>query len=150
MKAPPLPLEEAQARLLRLAAVMPVDTMPVEGAVGRYLAEPLAARRTQPPADLSAMDGYAVRGDDLAGPWRVVGESAAGHPFMGALAKGQAVRIATGALVPANADCVILQEDVAREGADLRISGEAPDPRLGLSNGNMQRPVPAGRAALLC
>jgi molybdopterin molybdotransferase len=125
---PPLPLEEAQARLIALAPSMPVETLPVEAAIGRYLAASLAARRTQPPADLSAMDGYAVRSDDLAGPWAVIGESAAGHPFEGSLSPGEAVRISTGALMPAQADCVILQEDIAREGAAIAISGERPDP----------------------
>ena len=75
---PPLPLAEAQQRLLSAAEPLPAETIAVEQAVGRYLAEPLAAARTQPAADLSAMDGYAVRADDLAGPWRVIGESAAG------------------------------------------------------------------------
>jgi molybdopterin molybdotransferase len=125
---PPLTLEEAQARLIALAPSMPVETLPVEAAIGRYLAAPLAARRTQPPADLSAMDGYAVRSDDLAGPWTVIGESAAGHPFEGELARGEAVRISTGALMPVGAAYVILHEDIAREGAVIAISGERPDP----------------------
>lgn len=126
--APPLPLEEAQARLIALAPVMPVERLPVDAAIGRYLAAPLSARRTQPPADLSAMDGYAVRGDDCAGPWQVVGESAAGHPFAGVLARGEAVRISTGALMPRDAQCVILQEDIARDGATIRLSGDGPEP----------------------
>lgn len=125
---PPLPLEEAQARLIALAPPMPVETLPVEAAVGRYLAAPLLARRTQPPADLSAMDGYAVRADDCTGPWRVIGESAAGHPFEGALAAGEAVRISTGALMPADAGCVILQEDIARDVDRISLAGDGPEP----------------------
>ncbi|MBM3595975.1 MAG: molybdopterin molybdotransferase MoeA [Alphaproteobacteria bacterium] len=125
---PPLTLEDAQARLIALAPLMPVETLPVDDAIGRYLATPLAARRTQPPADLSAMDGYAVRSNDVAGPWSVIGESAAGHPFAGLLSPGEAVRISTGALMPADAACVILQEDIVREGAVIAISGERPDP----------------------
>src|SRR6185437_5744834 len=78
---PPLPLAEAHERLLAQVAPLGVESVRTERAVGRYLARPLLAARTQPAADLSAMDGYAVRADDLSGPWRVVGESAAGHPF---------------------------------------------------------------------
>ena len=125
---PPLPLEEAQARLIALAPAMPIELLPVEAAMGRYLAAPLAALRTQPAADLSAMDGYAVRGDDCAGPWKVVGESAAGHPFVGKIARGEAVRISTGALMPADTRCVLLQEDIARQGEVIALSGDGPDP----------------------
>ncbi len=125
---PPLPLEEAQARLIELAPKMPIEVLPVEAAMGRYLAAPLAALRTQPAADLSAMDGYAVREGDCAGPWTVIGESAAGHPFEGTLASGEAVRISTGALMPADAGCVVLQEDIAREGEAIALSGEGPEP----------------------
>jgi molybdopterin molybdotransferase len=84
----PLSLEEAQARLMALAPQLPSERVDIAGALGRYLATSLCARRTQPAADLSAMDGYAVLADDLVGPWRVVGESAAGHPFSGEVRKG--------------------------------------------------------------
>ncbi|MEP6867514.1 MAG: gephyrin-like molybdotransferase Glp [Novosphingobium sp.] len=125
---PPLPLEQAQARLLALADALPVERVDVASALGRYLAEPLTARRTQPSAHLSAMDGYAVCGPDLSGPWRVIGESAAGHPFGATVASGQAVRIATGALLPQGADAVVLQEDVARHGDTLTLTGTLPHP----------------------
>ncbi len=128
MNRPPLSLEDAQARLLALAAPLPVEHVDPAGALGRYLAEPLLARRTQPACDLSAMDGYAVTEGDMAGPWRVVGESAAGHPFSGTLKSGEAVRISTGATMPAGAAAVILQEDLAREGDRLTLTGEAPAP----------------------
>lgn len=128
VRAPPIPLAEAQARLLALAAPLPIERVDVTGAVGRYLAGPLKARRTQPAADLSAMDGYAVRADDLSGPWRVVGESAAGHPHQGSLAAGEAARIATGALIPPGAGAVLLQEDIEREGDTIRFVGELPSP----------------------
>ena len=124
----PLPLAEAQARLLALAAALPIERVPIADALGRYLGEPLTARRTQPPANLSAMDGYAMRSADLPGPWRVIGESAAGHPFAGALAVGEVVRIATGALVPAGADMVLMQEDADRNGDALTLTGEPPVP----------------------
>ena len=127
-KAPPLPLEEAQARLLALAKPLPVERVDAESALGRYLAEPLAARRTQPAADLSAMDGYAVIAGDFAGPWRVIGESAAGHPYCGSIARGEAVRISTGAVLPEDATGVILQEDVRRDGQTLVLTGEPPEP----------------------
>jgi molybdopterin molybdotransferase len=125
--SPPLALEDAQERLLALAPPLPVERIDVASALGRYLAAPLIARRTQPAADMSAMDGYAVRADDLAGPWHVIGESAAGHPFKGEIAPGQAVRIATGALMPADADAVILQGDVLRQRDCVRLTGDGPE-----------------------
>jgi molybdopterin molybdotransferase len=70
------------------------------------------------------MDGYAMPADDAAGPWSIVGESAAGHPFTGKLATGQAVRISTGALMPVGAGLVLLQENATREGDQLRLNGE--------------------------
>jgi molybdopterin molybdotransferase len=128
VKQPPLPLEEAQARLLALVEPLPLECIEAAGALGRFLAEPLLARRTQPAFDLSAMDGYAVAADDLAGPWRVVGESAAGHPSAAPVAPGTATRISTGAVMPGAAGAVILQEDVVRDGDRLSLTGEAPSP----------------------
>ena len=125
-----LSLEEAQKRLLDGVEPLGSETLPVEAALGRYLAEPLVARRTQPAADLSAMDGYAMRDGDLAGPWRVVGESRAGHPYEGPLAAGEAVRISTGALMPADAGAVLLQENAVRADETLSLNGEGdPTPR---------------------
>ena len=121
----PLPLEQAQARLLALAAPLATERLPVTEALGRYLAEPLTARRTQPAAAMSAMDGYAVRGADVPGPWSIVGESAAGHPFGGVVRAGQAVRIATGALVPPGADTVLIQENCECDGARLILIAAA-------------------------
>jgi molybdopterin molybdotransferase len=123
-----LMLAEAQARLLALAVPLPVERVPVADALGRYLAEPLVARRTQPSADLSAMDGYALRAADLPGPWRVIGESACGHPYGGSVGFGEAVRIATGALLPDDADLVLMQEDARREGDSLAQTGTSPEP----------------------
>ncbi|WP_159975763.1 MULTISPECIES: molybdopterin molybdotransferase MoeA [unclassified Novosphingobium] len=125
---PPIPLEEAQARLLALAHPLPVEHVDVEGSLGRYLAQPLHARRTQPATDLSAMDGYAVTAGDLSGPWRVIGESAAGHPYPGTVTTGEAVRISTGAILPAGAEAVFLQEDLARQANDITLTGEPPEP----------------------
>ena len=118
------PLELAQAWERLLAAIEPLaaETVAAERAVGRCLATLLLAARTQPAADLSAMDGYALRADDLAGPWQVIGESAAGHPFEGELAAGRAIRISTGALMPAGDCAVVLQENTARDGATVEIN----------------------------
>lgn len=121
----PLGLEEAQARLLALAPVLPPETVPTHAAIGRILAADIRAARTQPAADLSAMDGYALSPGE--GPWRVVGESRAGAPHAGALAAGEALRISTGAIVPAGADRVLLQEDALREGDSL-AAAELPPP----------------------
>jgi molybdopterin molybdotransferase len=127
---PPLPLAEAQERLLSAVEPLAVDTVAAELAIGRYLAEPLIAARTQPAADLSAMDGFAVRADDLTGPWRVIGESSAGHPFAAELRPGEAVRISTGALMPPGDGAVLLQENAAREGDSLTLNGQGePTPR---------------------
>jgi len=126
--ATPLRLPDAQARLLALVKPLPVERVDVPSALGRYLAEPLVAQRTQPAARVSAMDGYAVRADDLAGPWRVVGESAAGHPYTGTVAPREAVRISTGALLPAATDAVIVQEDTAREDGTITLTGSGPEP----------------------
>lgn len=123
-----LPLPEAQARLLAMAQPLPEERVTVDQALGRYLAEPLVAARTQPPADLSAMDGYAVRVADLPGPWQVIGESACGHPYGGLVGAGEAVRIATGGLLPHGADMVLMQEDADRDGRALRLTGTAPAP----------------------
>ncbi|OAN62792.1 molybdopterin molybdotransferase MoeA [Sphingomonas sp. TDK1] len=121
-----LPIAEAQARLLALAGRTPVEMVPLAEAVGRWAAEPIAARRTQPENDLSAMDGYAIRFADLPGPWIVIGESAAGKGFAGTMAPGEAVRIFTGAPMPAGADTVLVQEEAARDGDRLSLAGEGP------------------------
>ncbi|WP_225206844.1 molybdopterin molybdotransferase MoeA [Novosphingobium huizhouense] len=126
--AAPLALEEAQRRLVWMAPALPIDHRASAECAGFYLAHPVTARRSQPEAPLSAMDGYALRAADLPGPWRVVGESAAGHPFAGAVASGEAVRISTGAVVPEGADMVLMQEDARREGDRLVLTGTPPTP----------------------
>lgn len=118
-----LTVEEAQAQMLALIAPLPLEVLPVEHAVGRYLAEPVLAARTQPPADLSAMDGYAVAG---AGPWRTVGESRCGEPFDGVLAVGQCVRISTGAILPEGAVRILIQEDATVAGSQVTPTEEPP------------------------
>lgn len=118
-KAPLMTVEEAIGLVTAGVSALGVEQVPVALADGRVLAQDLPARRTQPPADMSAMDGYAVRGGDIAQtPARlaVIGESAAGRPFTGSVGPGQTVRIFTGAVVPEGADTVVIQENVTREG----------------------------------
>lgn len=121
----PLPLEEAQRRLLALARPLQAETLGVDQALGRFLAADLRAARTQPSADLSAMDGYALAGT---GPWSLVGESRAGHPFAGCVEPGSAVRISTGAAIPQGATTVLVQEDARSDGSVVQLAGEMPLP----------------------
>lgn len=119
-------LDDARTRLLALATARPAITLPLHMTTGLVLAEALSARRDQPAADLSAMDGYAVRSADLPGPWQVIGESAAGRPFARSIGPGEAARISTGAMIPDGADCVVVQEDVVRDGERLTLTGDGP------------------------
>lgn len=102
-----------------LGDLKPVDTeiVSISEADGRVLAEDIIARRTQPPSDVSSMDGYAVKysDDTVSGPkrYRVIGESPAGGAFAGQVNNGEAVRIFTGAALPDGADSIIIQEDVS-------------------------------------
>ncbi|HEY8615717.1 gephyrin-like molybdotransferase Glp [Phenylobacterium sp.] len=111
-----LPVDDARARMLAEVAALPAETAPLARATGRVLAEDVEARRDQPPFPASAMDGYAVRAADCPGALRIVGESAAGHGYEGAVGAGEAVRIFTGAAVPVGCDAVVIQEDCRREG----------------------------------
>ncbi len=107
-----LSVDDALARVLSDAARLGEEEVALAKARGRTLSRDLIAKRTQPPVDVSAMDGYAVRAADLrAGPVRLVGESAAGHGYGAALRAGEAVRIFTGAPTPEGADAILLQED---------------------------------------
>jgi molybdopterin molybdotransferase len=114
-----LPVDKALARVLDGAAPLPPETIPLADAFGRVLADDISARRTQPPTAVSAMDGYAVRGDDVAtapATLTVIGEVAAGHPFARPLAAGQAARIFTGGVMPVGSDTVAVQEHASRDG----------------------------------
>ena len=115
---------EAQARLLALASPLPSVELELTKAARHYLHGPLHATRTQPAADLSAMDGYALSAVAFPGPWHVIGESAAGQPFAGVLEHNQAVRIFTGAHIPAGADAILIQEDASREGDTLMATAK--------------------------
>jgi molybdopterin molybdotransferase len=125
-----LSVAEALDRILARVAPTSAEVVAVEAAHGRVLAEELVARLTQPPFDASAMDGYAVRSVDLGtlpSTLEVVGQAAAGHPFSGTLARGQAVRIFTGAPVPSGSDAVVIQEDAERVGDRVRILAASVD-----------------------
>lgn len=126
MAEPMLSVGEAQARVMALGSPVGSERVPLIAAANRWLAEPVIAARTQPEHDLSAMDGYALRFADLHAPLTVIGESAAGRPFDGTVAPGQAVRIFTGAVVPPGADTILIQEEAVRNGDTLRLSGEGP------------------------
>ncbi|PZM10751.1 gephyrin-like molybdotransferase Glp [Rhizobium tubonense] len=122
-----LPVSEARERLLAKASpVARTEVLPLDQSAGHVLAADLKARLTQPPFNASAMDGYALRHEDLAeigSILAVIGTSAAGHAFNGVVGKGEAVRIFTGAPVPEGADSVLLQEDAERlEASKIRTT----------------------------
>lgn len=124
--SPLIAVADAQARLLAMATPVAAETVPLALAAGRWAAADIVARRTQPVADLSAMDGYAIRFADLPGPFRLIGESAAGHGFAGRLGPGDTVRIFTGAPLPDGADTVMVQEEVIADGTRIMLTGEGP------------------------
>ena len=104
---------EALQRVLADARPLPAETVSLDEALGRVLTDDVVALRTQPPAALSAMDGYAVRASDVARfpvTLKVIGEVAAGHPFAGKVGPGEAARIFTGGVMPAGSDTVVIQE----------------------------------------
>ena len=106
-------VDEALARCLALVAPLGAEPVALRQAVGRMMAGQVVAMRDQPPFAASAMDGYAVQGDPGPGDsFDVIGQSQAGRAFAGVLGAGQALRIFTGAPVPAGSDRVIIQEDV--------------------------------------
>ncbi len=113
-------VDEARSRILASLQPTATETVSIAQAWGRVLAAPVQARVTQPPADVSAMDGYALRAADP-GPWTVIGNAPAGHPFSGEVGPGQAVRLFTGSLIPTGADAVVLQEDADRDGDRLSL-----------------------------
>ena len=111
-----------------LAEIAPLtaETVPLAQAMGRVLAQDVAAVRDQPPFNASAMDGWAVRGADTPGTLKIVGESAAGHGFEGAVGAGEAVRIFTGAALPDGCDAIVIQEDAARDGESVSVPAVEP------------------------
>ena len=115
---------EALDHVLAHAAPLPPEQVPLDDALGRVLAADLKALRTQPPADVSAMDGYAARASDVANvpvQLRVIGEVAAGRPFTATLGAGETARIFTGGVMPAGADTVVVQEIAERAGDAVTV-----------------------------
>jgi molybdopterin molybdotransferase len=116
-----LPADEARVRMLAEIAALPAETVVLAQSIGRVLAEDVGAVRDQPPFAASAMDGWAVRAADCPGTLRIVGESAAGHGFEGAVGAGEAVRIFTGAAAPQGCDAIVIQEEAERDGDLVRV-----------------------------
>jgi molybdopterin molybdotransferase len=119
-----LSVEEARARIVGPLRPVAAEIVALPEAWGRVTAAAVVARLDQPPADVSAMDGYALRTADI-GARRLIGAAPAGHPFSGIVGAGEAVRLFTGSFVPDGADAVLIQEDAAREG-DLVTPTEPP------------------------
>lgn len=144
-------LEEARGRILAGLRPTGPETVALAAGWNRVLARPVVARLTQPPADVSAMDGYAVRAADAVSGalLRVTGAAPAGRPFADALAPGEAVRIFTGSFVPAGADAILIQENASAEGSALHVlEGVAAGRwirRQGLDFTAGQELLPAGR-----
>jgi molybdopterin molybdotransferase len=120
--------DEALEQIRSVAKPLGIEAVPLECAGGRVLAEPVVAQIDSPRADVSAMDGYAVRAEDvrtLPVSLKVVGQSFAGAGWQGTVEAGTCARIFTGAPVPAGADAIVIQENVRRD-ADLAIIEGAP------------------------
>jgi molybdopterin molybdotransferase len=147
-----LTVREAHARVIAAFTPLPAELVSVADAAGRVLANPPAARLTQPPADLSAMDGYAVRAEDVPAVPAVLtlaGQAPAGGSHDEALKPGEAVRIFTGAPLPMGADSIVIQEDTKADGRKVTVL-EAPTPgrhirRAGLDFKAGDVPFAAGR-----
>ena len=122
-------VQEARERILAPLSILPVEQISIREALGRVLAEDVKARCTQPPLDVSAMDGYAVRAEDVQQvpqSLKVVGEAPAGGLFPGDVNAGEAVRIFTGGPVPKGANAIVMQEDTDRPADDTVIIKLAP------------------------
>lgn len=132
-------VEAARGKILDSLTPVGTETVALSQALGRVTAVDLTARRTQPPRDMSAMDGYAVRAADVASvpvALKVVAEVPAGHAFDGAVPPGSCVRIFTGAPLPADCDTVIIQEDTDADEAAGTVTV-----REGAAKGTYVRPA---------
>jgi len=139
-----LPVDDARTAMLAEIALLPAESVPLAQSIGRVLAEDVTAVRDQPPFAASAMDGWAVRAADCPGTLKIVGESAAGHGFEGTVRAGEAVRIFTGAAMPAGCDAVVIQEDAEHLGETVRIPAVEPGHFMRPAGGDFQ----AGAALL--
>jgi molybdopterin molybdotransferase len=117
-------VEEARARILADLRATSAEVVALADVWNRVTAADVIARLTQPPADVSAMDGYALRAADGALGMRltVIGAAPAGHPFEGSVGPGQIVRLFTGSVVPDGADAILLQEDARRDGDTVTVN----------------------------
>lgn len=117
-------VEEARAKILTSLKPVPTEMIGLMQAHGRVLAQPVQARLTMPPADVSAMDGYALRAADATqgAVLKLIGEAPAGHPFVGEIRAGETVRLFTGSVVPRGADAVLIQENTAARGHDVEVN----------------------------
>jgi molybdopterin molybdotransferase len=147
-----LTVRDAHARVIAAFSPLPAETVSVADAAGRVLASAPKARLTQPPSDLSAMDGYAVRAEDVpAAPTtlKLVGQAPAGGSYDHALKPGETVRIFTGGPLPMGADAIVIQEDTKADGNKITVL-EAPRPgrhirKAGLDFNAGDTPFKAGR-----
>jgi molybdopterin molybdotransferase len=124
-------VEEARSRILQALQPLAPEIVALSDAWRRVLAAPVTARLTQPPADVSAMDGYALRAADAepGATLHQIGEAPAGHPFAGTLGAGETVRIFTGSIIPAGADAILLQEDASAAGPAITVNQAVPPGR---------------------
>ena len=123
-----LSVADARARILASLTPVGTETVALPDAWNRVLAGDVAARVPVPPADVSQMDGYAIRAAELATPpatFRLVGAAPAGHPFAGHVGPGETVRVFTGSVIPDGADAVIAQEDSSRDGDVVTLTEAA-------------------------
>lgn len=118
-------VDAARERMLAACERLEAETVPLAEAAGRVLGEDVLAVRDQPPFNASAMDGWAVRAAETPGRLVIVGESAAGTAFAGEMPPGAAVRIFTGAPIPAEADAIVIQEDAERAGETVAVPATA-------------------------
>lgn len=150
--SPLIPVEEAAARVVVGLEPLPAEVVALPRALGRVLADAVVARRTQPPAALSAMDGWAIRAADAAtvpSRLRIIGAAPAGHRFAGQVGPGEAVRIFTGGMLPDGADAVVIQEDAQTFGEHVEIREAARPGRhirqAGIDFRTGEAGLPAGR-----
>jgi molybdopterin molybdotransferase len=123
-----MPVSDALAAILDGAQPLSEEIVALDAAFHRTLARDVAAKRTQPPQAMSAMDGYAVRAADAAdlkARLKVIGEVAAGRPFGRTVGAGEAARIFTGGVIPDGADAVIIQEDTKSDGDTITVTEAA-------------------------
>jgi molybdopterin molybdotransferase len=134
----PLSVEEARQAMLGAVVALESETVALSAALHRVLAAPVLSTRDQPPFAVSAMDGYAIRNADAPGALTLIGESAAGRGFEGAVGPGEAVRISTGAAIPAGADAVVIQEDVRRDGDRVEVPAVKPNANIRPQGGDFK------------